>query len=425
MTAWRGPARRRPRPPSRGGARWATIGSLAVVALVAWWLRADPDDARGAATVTALPAALPSESTTLSAAPASSATGASTVPLRPLSPLGEAQRREQLALWQARLARARSALEAYQTAARYPHESRPIEEHPDQVHPFEPVAEDRPLRMPGGSVTQGVHLRTTQERLFASGAEASRITLTLHDDAGRPLPLRIVRAVMKEVTPPGRTATTAEYRMPVNDSGEQGDAVAGDGIFTAVMQPATQGFGAFAGTVRLEMHLDYAGQPGFIYFDLTYSPELAATWIPGIREALVNGSLELYAKAQVRMPGRYVVSGRVDDARGKPFALVQFNGELGAGPVEFRLPVFGRLVHDARPAFPLTLRDVEAFLLKPDTFPDRVMLPRLAGAVHTTRSYALTAFSPAEWSSEERDRYLAELGKDVSEAEAQVTRLGP
>jgi hypothetical protein len=37
--------------------------------------------------------------------------------------------------------------------------------------------------------------------------------------------------------------------------------------------------------------------------------------------------------------------------------------------------------------------------------------------------YPLTAFSDAEWQSEERDRYLAELQRDVDEAQARLTQL--
>ena len=307
-------------------------------------------------------------------------------------------------------------LDGYRAAAQYPHESRPIEEHPDQLRPFEPITEDRALRMPGGGATQGVHLRTTQERVFASGLESSRVTLTLQDDAGRTLPLRVTRAVEKEVTPPGRTASTVEVPLPISDN---------NGVLSAVMQPAAQGFASFAGTVRLELMLEYAGQPGFIYFDLTYSPEQAAIWLPGVREALNKGSLEFFLKAQVLLPGRYVLSARIDDAQGKPVALALFNGEVGKGTVEFRLPVFGKLLRDKQPAFPLTVRDVEAFLLKPDAFPDRVMLPRRVGVVHTSRSYALSSFSDSEWSSEERERYLTELGKDVDTAEQKVKQLGP
>lgn len=344
-------------------------------------------------------------------APAASAT-----PGAPLSALGQAQRREELALWQGRLERARMTLDGYRIAAQYPHESRPIDEHPDQVRPFEPISEDRALRMPGGGATQGVHLKTTQERVFASGSESSRVTLKLLDDNGRTLPLKVTRAVQKEVTPPGRTAGTVEFPMPINHN---------DGLLSAVMQPSTQGFAAFAGTVRLELALDYGGQPGFIYFDLHYSPETAATWLPGVREASSSAGIEFFLKAQVLVPGRYVVSARVDDAQGQPVALALFNAEVAAGLAEFRLPVFGKLLRDKQPAFPLQLRDVEAFLLKPDAFPDRVMLPRRAGVLHQSKSYTLSTFSDAEWSSEERDRYLTELGKDVAVAEQKVKALGP
>lgn len=396
---------------TRSGGAAALLLAAAAALLGVWWFggRAEAETPAPAAVVqpAEVVAALPRE------APAAAA---SAVPGAPLSPLGQAQRREQVALWQGRLERARMALDGYRTAAQYPHESRPAAEHADQLRPFEPIAEDRALRMPGGSATQGVHLKTTQERVFASGSESSRITLKLTDDNGRTLPLRVTRAVQKEVTAPGRTAVTAEYAMPIRND---------DGLLSAVMQPATQGFATFAGTVRLELMLDYAGQPGFIYFDLVYSPETAATWLPGVREASSAAGIDFFLKAQVIVPGRYVVSARVDDANGKPLALALFNDEVKAGAAEFRLPVFGKLLRDQQPAFPLVLRDVEAFLLKPDAFPDRVMLPRRAGAVHSSKSYPLASFSDAEWSSEERDRYLTELGKDVAVAEQKLKALGP
>ena len=413
------------RAPLRGRSTLSWLFGVSTLALLGvWWLSGrEADRAERVQPADAVPTA--AASATLPPLSPLPPLPVSSTPRAPLSTLGEAQRREQLLLWQGRLERALNSLDGYRAAAQYPHESRPIEEHPDQQRPFESIEEDRGLRMPGGTATQGVRLRTTQERVFASGAESSRITLSLQDLQGRTLALRVSRAVMKEVTPPGRTASTPEFVVPANDSGVQGDAVAGDGVITALMQPAAQGFGSFAGTVRLEMHLDHAGQPGFIYFDLVYSPDTAATWLPGVREVQSAAALEFFLKAQVLIPGRYVVSARIDSAQGQPLAIALFNGEVPKGTVEFRLPVFGKLLRDKAPAFPLTLRDVEAFLLRPDSFPDRVMLPRLAGVVHTSKSYPLASFSTAEWSSEERDRYLAELGKDVAEAERKVQQLGP
>ena len=403
----------------------AVVAATASLALLAWWWT--EDDALAAGRVQWL--ASTNAAATPAPVPAPREPAASALPGAPLSALGQtqhlAQQQAERALWQQRLERSQQALDAYRAAAQYPHESRPAAEHPDQLRPFAPIAEARVLRQPGGTPAQNVRLQTTQERVFASGNESLCITVTLQDTEGRTLPLRVLRALQKEVTAPGSTPISAPFAMPMADDGQRGDAAAGDGVFTAVMQPATQGFANFAGTVRLELNLEYQGQPGFLYFDLVYSPEVAATWLPGVREAQSPASLDFFVKAQVLLPGRYVLSGRIDDANGQPVAVALFNGEVAAGAVEFRLPVFGKLIRDQQPAFPLTLRDVDGFLLRENTFPDRVMLARRVGAVHTSKSHVPLAFSDAEWDSAERTRYLTELSKDVAEAQQQLQRLGP
>jgi hypothetical protein len=116
-----------------------------------------------------------------------------------------------------------------------------------------------------------------------------------------------------------------------------------------------------------------------------------------------------------------VISARLDDAQGQPFALLQFNEELGSGAQQARLVAFGKLLRDGQPAFPLRLRDVDGFLLHPDRHPDRAMLPRLAGVVHSSRVYPLSRFSDAEWQGEERQRYLDELRRDVDRAREALT----
>jgi len=321
-----------------------------------------------------------------------------------------------LALWQGRLKRAEDTLASYQRSTRYPHEARPLSEHPDQVRPFDPIADDIPLRTPGGDAAKGVRVRTTQDRVFASGAESVRFTVRAVDESGKTLPLLVTRATAFDLPDPRQVA--GRPQAPVNFT----DAGSGDGTLSAVLQPSTQGFADFAGTIRLQVYLNQDGQLGNVYFDVVYQPLVPAEWA-GVREALSNGSLDFFLKARVAQPGRYVVSARVDDASGKPFALLSFNDEVAAGAQEFRLTLFGKLVRDTAPVFPLTLRDVQGFLLLPDKFPDRAMLPRLTGAVYTSRSYALASFADTEWSSEERDRYLAELNKDVSESKQQVEEL--
>lgn len=390
------------------------MGLGAGLAVMAWWLwpaqSAQPDLQDPMAILQAAPPAVGGPS-------AGGGQSVETMPQGgPLSPAGLFMREQQIEASKLRLAQAEQALRAYEQHARYPHGSRPAKEHPDQLRPFDPVVEEHPLRTPGGTAMQGVKLVTSQERIFLSGPETSRVSVRLQDAEGNPLPLRMTRSVFKEVTEPGRTAQTPERQVTLSDDGQGG--------LTTVLAPSLQGFGSFAGRLRLELWMQYGGQPGFTYFDLIYNPGEAARWLPGVAESVTDGSLQLALRAEVLRPGRYVVSARVDDAKGEPIAVLLFNEELGAGPQQIPLQVHGRLLHDLQPAMPLRLRDVEAFLLIPDTFPDRIMLPRLAGVQHRTQSYSLDRFTQREWQSGERERYMAELGKDVEGARAQLKKLG-
>jgi len=341
----------------------------------------------------------------------------------PFSKEGLQARQAQLALWQQRLERAQSTLEAYRLSTRYPHESRPIGEHLDQIYPNREISEDVALAASGDKTAEGVNLRTTQERVFVQGNESVRLTVSLRDNDGKALSLRVLRASAAEVPPPRSASLYPQVPMNFNDEGRDGDAAAGDGVFGVLLQPATQGFAGLFGRIRIEVHLQYQNQQGMTYFDIAYTPTSPATWEGRVREALEDGSLNFYLKANVQQAGRYVVTGRIDDVQGKPFALLTFNDEVGSGPQEFKLTLFGKLVRDGKPAFPLVLRDVDAFLLRPDASPDRSLMPRLAGQVHMSQAHALESFSDAEWNAEERTRYLRELGRDVAAAQARAEQL--
>jgi hypothetical protein len=292
------------------------------------------------------------------------------------------------------------------------------------MYPNEPVAEDHPLREPKGQAAAGVRLLTTQERVFVQGDESVRFTVALIDDNGQALPLRVLNAAAREVT--AAPAVASPYPvLPVTfaDDGSNGDDQAGDREFTAQLRPAAQGFAGLNGQIRLEVFMEYRGERGFTYFDLYVTAQPPALWTGRVRETLDNGSLVYALGATVREPGRYVVTGRIDDADGQPFALLTFNGEVGRGDTEFRLTLFGKLVRDAAPPLPLTLRDVVAFRLREEGHPDRALMPRLNGTVHVGARYALASFSDAPWSSEERQRYVAELTRDVQRAQEQIDKL--
>ena len=402
---------------ARGAAAWWLLVAVAALALLGWWNReAVPEQAAAPREGAGLAAAV--EAATAASAPASTFRA-------PFTPAALAARQRERALWQQRLEQAQQTLDTYQAATRYPHESRPLAEHPDQVHPNRPIEEDAPLRLADGRAARGVHLRTSQERVFLRGDESVQLSVSLRGDDGAALPLRVLRATAREVPPPNTGSLYPVVPLGFNDEGVEGDLQPRDGVHGVRLQPARQGFAGLSGQLRVEVVLLHAGQEAAVFFDVVVTGEPTAVWTGGVREALEDGSLHFYLGAEVKVPGRYVVTGRVDDATGRPLALLSFNDEVGTGAQEFRLSLFGKLVRDARPVFPLTLRDVDAFLLRTDRFPDRTLMERRAGMVLVTRQHPLAAFSTAEWQSEERNRYLAELQRDVAEAQARVTQLGP
>lgn len=312
----------------------------------------------------------------------------------------------------------------YRHATQYPNSSRPISEHPDQVYPNRPVEEQHAMRKEGGGSDPAVLIQTTQSRVFMVAGESVLFTIKALNKEGNSLPMYVNRTVASGITFQGNRPTP-QLALAISDEGRNGDVVAGDGVFSGVLAPAQSGFASFAGTIRTELKYTVDGRAGVVFFDVIYSPETPATWAGAIRETTEGGSLNFYLKTNVHTPGRYVVSGRVDDAKGKPVALVSFNDMVAQGNSEIRLTVVGKLLRDQAAVFPLSLRDVDAYLLKEDTDPDRALMPRLEGVAHVTKNYPLKNFSDAEWQSEERSRYLTEYGKDVELAKAALVEFDP
>jgi hypothetical protein len=313
---------------------------------------------------------------------------------------------------------------SYREGSQYPVGSRPMAENADQNYPNNPVTDMQPMRLQGGGVEGSVQLQTSQSRVYMAANEAVAFSLRAVNAAGQVQPLVITRAISQGITYKG-TRQTPQVSVPFQDDGSGADPVPNDGAFAGVLAPAQTGLAGFNGTIRTQVSYNVNGKNGMVVFDVIYTPELPAVWTGQVREAVENGSLVFILPAEVRMPGRYVISGRVDDARGKPFALLTFNDLLGPGPNLVKLTMFGKLMRDQEAALPLTLRDVDGYLLKENTDPDRALMPRLEGKVFTSKNHPLKGFSDAEWQSEERTRYLTEFEKDLKLAKNELQAYDP
>ena len=396
----------------RAGRRTLLIGGILVAAVMIfffWTRRADTFDpvdgsaAQGAGEGAGGSAAQPSGRGDDTAAQARGHVLAreAHVPARPGMPgaaAGDAPREVR----EARLQRARTTLERYLESTKYPPESRPLSEQPDQVEPHHVP----PTRLPlAGNENKDSDVRVIlrQDRFYLSGDETVTFTVECGTIDG-PAPCDIQSSI---AAAPG---TDRQVEVPFTPAG-------GEEMYTAALAPQTQGFAGYHGPIHLALALRIAGESGTAGFDVEYTPEPPATFTGRVTDRLKDGSLVIGLEMDIDEPGRYVLAARVDDANGKSFAYLGFNDELPRGRVEAPLVLFGKLVLDEEARAPFRLRDVEGFLLREDAYPDRALIPTVEGVMHTTRSYERDDFSPEEWQSEQRDRYVEELTRDVERAE--------
>ena len=305
---------------------------------------------------------------------------------------------------------------SYREGSTYPASSQPMSRNPDQVYPNRPVVETNPMRGEDRRGNPNILIQSSQSRVFLAAGESVAFSLRAVDPNGAAVPLVVTRALAAGIVTTGARPTA---QVPLSFSED------GSGAFAGVLTPGQTGLAAFNGTIRTEVRYTAGGRNGVLIFDVIHSPRVPAVWAGPPREAMEDGSLVFVLRADVRQPGRYVVTGRIDDAQGRPFALATFNEVLGPGPNDIKLTVFGKLMHDGKAALPLRLRDVDGYLLKENTDPDRELMPRLEGNVLTSRKRSLEGVSEAEWDSEERQRHLAEFAKDRKAAAQALAKFDP
>ena len=312
-----------------------------------------------------------------------------------------------------RLERAQRTLDTYVRATKYPPTSRPLSEHPDLIEPLNKV-DHRQFLVPGGQS----RLRLRYDRSVLVGDDAVVIRLSGEDGAGNPLPCEIVSASATEAPFSSGAGRHSAVTLSFTGDGHGGGAAAGS--FTTRFQPARQGFAQQLGGIRIAVRARVGDEEGTTSFDVYYTPTPPAVFTRAVREVLENGSLSLYLGINVHKAGHYIITARADDTTGNGFAYLSFNDEVQEGAREIPLILFGKLVRDRHAGAPFRLRDVEGFLLKEDTDPDRELVQPLLGTVHTTQAYPESAFSDEEWQSEQRTRTIYEFTRNLEDLKKQA-----
>lgn len=284
-----------------------------------------------------------------------------------------------------RLVHARLARDAYE---QHPFFSRPIRENEDQVVPELVAATVRPLAPPppDGRPT-AVFVRQTQDRIFLRPGSVAHVGLQAATAEGNPVPASVVSAAL--VRWAGSPPASAEPLVRV------GFAPAGAMLAATFTAPA-EALGSYTGDLLLRADVQAGGERGTLVWAFVYTGAPPAVFTGRTRDRLDQGSVVFEAGVDVRRAGRYRITGRVDDAAGKPLALARFDGELAAGAFVVPLVLHGKIARDEGGVSPFVLRDLEGFRLLEGVYPDRETLEPWAGP-YRSREYRPEELSDAPW----------------------------
>lgn len=285
-----------------------------------------------------------------------------------------------------RVEQAERARAAY---AQHPPFSRPLRENQDLLVPEQIAPVVRPLAAPDARGSAGaVAIRQTQDRIYLRPGTVAVVGLEATSD-GRTVPVTVRSAVLVRSAGSPPVASEPVLQLPFTPSGA--------GATASFAAPAAA-LGSYTGDLLLRVDAEAAGERGDLVFAFVYTGEPPAVFTSAARDRLERGAVVFGVAVDVRRPGRYRITGRVDDARGVPLALARFDGELPAGLLEIPLVLFGKIARDEGGTAPFVLRDVEGFRLLDGVYPDRETMASWVGP-HRSRAYGLDALSPAAWTN--------------------------
>lgn len=271
--------------------------------------------------------------------------------------------------------------------AQHPPFSRPLRENQDLLVPEQIPPVVRPLAAPDARGSAGaVAIRQTQDRVYLRPGTVAGVGLEATAD-GHTVPVTVRSAVLVRSAGSPPVASEPVLQVVFTPSG------AGATASFAAPAPA---LGAYTGDLLLRVDAEAAGERGTAVFAFVYTGEPPAAFTGAARDRLERGAVVFGVAVDVRRPGRYRITGRVDDARGVPLALARFDGEAPAGVLEIPLVLFGKIARDEGGTAPFVLRDVEGFRLLDGVYPDRETMAPWVGP-HRSRAYGLDELSPAAW----------------------------
>ncbi len=204
------------------------------------------------------------------------------------------------------------------------------------------------------------------------------------------------------------------------DDGQAPDRRAGDGVYSARLEPAAlASFPTASYMVRVQARLQNgdlrSAAGGFLYSDP------AARLTGRYRDSLREGNLVIAAEIEVAETGRFHLAGTIYSPAGEPVGVAQAAANLEPGRHWIELSYYGLMFHDRKVAGPYRLGTLA--LSTTHRMPNA--LNDLVENVHVTRAYRLTQMRSEAFERPQLMESAKRLEIDAARAEREVRERAP
>ncbi len=301
----------------------------------------------------------------------------------------------------AAIAMTKQLIEDYKKRAAYPPESKPI------VQEQDPLLSDREVSpiSAGGPDGEDPVLTVFPDQISFEENELPRIYAHL-TVAGEKVAAREITGTVftQEMVPVGELA--------FHDDGREGDAVAGDYVYTAAWSPPRDDRALAASYfVRvIAFSLEGIERRAGTSFQVS-RPHARLTG--RFRDRIDQGSLVIDAEVEVQQAGRFHLAATLYSTANRPLGLAQTSAELEPGTHWLPLKFYGRMFHGVETGSgpvdgPYVLRFVS--LMTTTSMPNA--LSRLAEPQFVTKPYRATEFTSAPFND---PFYLEAIERETEE----------
>jgi len=341
-------------------------------------------------------------------------------------------------------------LEDYLKWAKYPPTTRPLHEGMvDLIDPFNPDnlqtpigviktpaqcsrADDGTMNCTSKAELSDVQCKLVSESSISIGRDDFKVFLNCYRPGPEQKNLPVSNLQPKVYMKQDTKIIPSLPPVGFGDEGTNGDAKAGDALYTFLVRPTANDWGP----MYLEVSFEVEGLKHVQRTNWYSTPHKIADFTGNARDSLDGGHLKVSLPINVVKAGYYIIRANLQEKEGgqRFVAAATYEGELDAGAQVVDLIFFGKVIRDSGVNGPYVVREIRG--LRDNSPVNAAMLRRAlesgqaigpqehkeplqeymkSAPNHTTQAYNAKDFSEKEWESEEKNRRVNYLKSLISQ----------